>query len=64
MTFTLILKRTRASDCYSILDDYARHLEAAANTDDLGQMKVVVMQRPIELPRELYNSLGEIEGLF
>lgn len=58
------LEKNKSAKEYSLLDDYARNLEAAANTDDLGQMKVAVMQRPIELPQHLYNSLEEIEKLF
>lgn len=58
------LEKHKSASFYSELDNYAVELERAANTHDLGEMRLAVKAAPQRLPDNLKAELNSIEELF
>lgn len=58
------LEENKTAPFYEELNSFALNLEAAANTNDLGNMEAAVRQTPKDLPKNLQEELDNIGRLF
>lgn len=58
------LERNKSANYYKELDDFARKLETAANSNELDYMQTALNRIPANLPEKLKNDLRAIKELF